>query len=112
MDAEAIEILKNPHKYREFLTKDFLSGCGFVNCDITCDGVILVHREDRYAVYINLSRNYIDCDGLFDLCANSFDKDVASLENYFEYPLLPTKEEREMFYIEHGFEYPIKTVDI
>jgi len=109
-DAKAIEILKNPHDNVWLLTEDLLDSCNFLSVHHRCGSHVAIDYEWDYTIYINLSTHYIIDDGMFNLWRTG--SVVLFLENYFEFPLLPTKEEKELFYMEHGFEYPIKTVDI
>ena len=111
MDKETIEILKNPHDNAALLTKDFLKGCGFKNVGDTHSHEIEIYRDKEKTIYINLYCRYISNYGFFDLWVRDPDNFINFLENCFEFPLLPTKEERELFYIEHGFEYPIPSYE-
>jgi len=106
VDIETIEILKNPHDNRKLLTSDLLKGCGlsYVN---RCGSHVSITYEGDHTIHINLHQFYITEDGMFNFWEHKLDRGASFLENYFEFPLLPTKEERELFYIEHGFEYPI-----
>jgi len=107
LTEDQVQILKNPHDNEEFLTEDFFKSCGFR------DGLEFNWKYVRVAsnrccsVYMNFDPDDIKAEGMFNLLATGSDNFTDFLENYFEFPLLPTKEERELFYIEHGFEYPI-----
>lgn len=59
---------------------------------------------DFYSVCINIADWAVGNGGLFDCDETCF------LEHYFQFPLFPTKEEKALFLIEFGVEYPLKTL--
>ena len=111
LTEEQIEVLKNPHSNLELLSEEFLVDCGF-------QGILTYHRLNRFS-RVHFSNAKVDvnaiCEidwGLFSIYSTVCDICINFLENRFEYPLLPTKEERELFFIEFGFEYPIREYQI
>ena len=106
LTEEQLKILKNPHDNAELLTEDLFKSCGFDIIKYTDVDYIWL-SNDTYSIYINLGEGFIKMDGLFNLWCEALSVDIFFLENLFEYPMLPSKEEKELFYIEHGLEYPI-----
>jgi len=106
LTEEQVDILKNPHDNEELLTEDFFKGCGFRGGLGINWKYALVASSRCCNLYINFDPDDIKAEGMFDLYIKEFDEFILFLENHFEFPLLPSKEEKELFYIEHGFEYP------
>lgn len=57
-----------------------------------------------WSLYVNYAEIHRQGDGMFNW------NDIVYLENHFQFPLFPTKEEKVLFLIEHGVEYPLKTL--
>jgi len=107
MDKETIEILKNPHIFDEGEILDVVSKIfSKVEVDISFS---------EFDIWLNdslcISRNLFDVWGKFYIKSERSGLAVGHIEHLFEYPLLPTKEEKEMFFIEFGEEYPIPVLD-
>jgi len=108
LTEEQIEVLKNPHSNLELLSEEFFKSCGF-RCGIdVCTTYIKIASNTHCNVYINLIVAMVEWDGRYSLLIRETEEFVDFLEDLFKYPLLPTKEERGLFFIEFGFEYPIE----
>jgi len=106
LTEEQSEILKNPHDNSELFTIGLLEDCGF-NTDMLEYGSTLIHNTEDCCFWANFDKESIITGGLFELWYIDEGRRIRFLENCFKFPLLPTKEEHEMFYIEHELEYPI-----
>jgi len=109
MDKQIIEILKKPFFVSPYLVSAIVGGFyPKFKIEMTKESfpsIQMMNKEDTWNIDIHYDKEEQDAWGKYELHGD--DHYVLLLENYFEYPLLPTKEERGLFYIEHGVEYPI-----
>ena len=114
MNSEDIEVLKNPFVYdilkcKSVVQKYYPRLSTATDYDVS-PYVRVTNKEDTADLCIHYSTRVQNIFGKYEL---SLDRKIFPyycipfIENYFEYPLLPTKEEKEMFFIEHGVKYPI-----
>lgn len=76
----------------------------YANPDTKCVGEIYYQirdEEDEFFEHKNFKIGIFTWD--------DYDLPLTNLEDYFNDPLEPTKEEREMFCLTFGFKYPINT---
>jgi len=108
VDKQTIEILKNPYKHRRYFRKGFLDSLNF-DSFVGTDHVCIRHKRINTPAMLFIFFDYKEVVGhkLFILSVENQTYPIRGFEKCFEFPLLPTKEERELFYREHGFEYPI-----
>lgn len=76
------------------------------------------NKSDRYVVQLTFDSADIDINyntyvaevyGDFNTY-NAEGGVISNLEKYFKYPLLPTEEERTLFKIEFGVDYPLPVI--
>lgn len=108
---EAKEVLKNPFdcslRDLELALKGTFPLANISELEV-CRGYLRVDVNNYY-LDLNLSKISVDALGRFNVLRDGEGVSVAShLEKHFKYPLLPTEEERTLFEIEFGFEYPLK----
>ena len=115
MNSEDIEVLKNPFTYGILLCKSVVQKSypllpTAIDYDVS-PYVRVTNKEDT----ANLCINRTQAKNIFGKYELFLDRKVFPyycipfIENYFEFPLLPAKEEKELFFMEFGFEYSIST---
>lgn len=67
---------------------------------------VVLTKKQAFTIYIDTgSRLLSKTTNIFHLSGNDI---RLSLDKHFRYPLLPTEEERTLFEIEFGIQYPLK----
>lgn len=103
-----LEVLRYPHGHTDALAIA-LERARF-EVKVSNNFLIRLYLNNTYLINIHLRGHLREDLGEFNIYGDN-GLVTNHLERRFKHPLLPTEEERTLFEIEFGLEYPIKPLD-